>query len=1226
MVEAARLQAVLELQDRDFHAGIARASSAFDGLASKIAGGFAVGAGIAGFNSLMSVGKGAFDAIGDAAIGMNSKLQQAQIGFETMLHSGQDAKVFLAQLADFAKTTPFEFKELIPQAQRLKAMGFEAQQVIPLLTDVGNVAAAMGSGSEGVGRITLALGQMHTATVVHAQDMNQLIQAGVPAWELLAQATGKSTAEVRKMSEEGKIAADTMINAFHAWAEANVGGMMEKQSHTFEGAMSNIKDALTATTATAFRPFFDMLTRGANVVADALGSDQVQVWAGAFQGASNAVIAALGRIKDALAPMGAMIEAAFNEINAGDVSGAFSLIEFGFEETFKGILATIDSFTGGMASAGYNLIATFAQGIVDAGAALITQAVTFIADLIGSFLIGESPPPKGPLRSIDIGGRRVVEAYIDGMVSGAWGVEEVAQIISDGFGEVNVAMGLEEGRAALKEVSGDLNAVKAASEGIGGIIDGIGTQLSELGLQASEWKLTQEDIKLSYEEQLDPIDRQIEALKSVKDWQDEILGIQLKQEDIAIRKAERDAKGDPRLRAELEGKKEALRFEEKQASLDKQRADLAEQAKEKRNKKGEVTGGGKDISDELKIIDIKQKQLEIEKQEAGLVNKGALAELAVRKAINDDKKDGLDISKQEKSLASDLAVAQLEEQRSGIADAMKDALEPGEEALRQIQRRTDLLDIERERWQLLKGEADDYIATLEEALGGEGAGGKAGGKGRKAGAGRKGGAGGGAGKKGLDIPAGGGLNIGKLAFDPAKLIKMEGLQKAGQEMAGKIAEGFKAWVDDHMTALITGGLLGAVGGIVFGPIGAIVGTGLGLAIGEALDNNPEFQAAMEKLKTNLGKAIEEFRAPGGGMDQAKQAFTDLGNHIKNDVIGPDIGFAFAELGKTIQDKLVPGVKELGSWLKDTLVPALLGTNDAAQQPNLTTLAGRILAINAAINFVTDGFDFLGTKYREAEVMNRSLGDLIVIIFKQTIPDAATHLAQWVGDRFDDMGTKGQEWLINVQSLWNDGIVPAFEGIKSAASTLKDWVGDRFSDLGTAADTLKTDIGTAIDRIVDYYIDRFFREAGTLKSAVSGAFDAIGNAAKSMYQALSSAFDAALAKVRDAAGGIVDNVNKIIDAVNRIPAVSVPRLPSPGFAEGGIVPGPIGMPRAATVHGGEIVLNRDQQRRLLEGGSGGSPIINIGVDRFERFSRSVVNMEESRSTDRTSQLARSAGRV
>ncbi len=94
------------------------------------------------------------------------------------------------------------------------AFGFEAKQVKPLLTDVGNTASALGQGTEGIDRITYALGQMKAATRVQLGELNQLTEMGIPAYEILAQAVGKPVPVARQLASEGKIASDVFQRGF----------------------------------------------------------------------------------------------------------------------------------------------------------------------------------------------------------------------------------------------------------------------------------------------------------------------------------------------------------------------------------------------------------------------------------------------------------------------------------------------------------------------------------------------------------------------------------------------------------------------------------------------------------------------------------------------------------------------------------------------------------------------------------------------------------------------------------------------------------------------------------------------------------------------------------------------------------------------------------------------------------------------------------------------------
>ncbi len=94
--------------------------------------------------------KKGFNAITNAGIGFNAMMQTANIGFATMLGSAQKADRFLSDLAEFAKVTPFEFPELVDAAKRMLAYGFAAEEVIPILTAVGDAAAGLGAGKEGI--------------------------------------------------------------------------------------------------------------------------------------------------------------------------------------------------------------------------------------------------------------------------------------------------------------------------------------------------------------------------------------------------------------------------------------------------------------------------------------------------------------------------------------------------------------------------------------------------------------------------------------------------------------------------------------------------------------------------------------------------------------------------------------------------------------------------------------------------------------------------------------------------------------------------------------------------------------------------------------------------------------------------------------------------------------------------------------------------------------------
>ena len=183
--------------------------------------------------------------VGAAAVTVSEQLNQARVGFTTMLGSGDAAAKMLGDLQKFAATTPFEFPDLVKSAQRMMALGFTAEQVIPTLRTIGDTAAGMGQGKEAIDGITLALGQMQSKGKVSAQEMNQLAERGIPAWKILAEAIGVSIPEAMKLAEKGAIQASQAVPALLAGMNEKFAGNMDQMSKTLTGQWSNFKDTIS---------------------------------------------------------------------------------------------------------------------------------------------------------------------------------------------------------------------------------------------------------------------------------------------------------------------------------------------------------------------------------------------------------------------------------------------------------------------------------------------------------------------------------------------------------------------------------------------------------------------------------------------------------------------------------------------------------------------------------------------------------------------------------------------------------------------------------------------------------------------------------------------------------------------------------------------------------------------------------------------------------------------
>lgn len=133
---------------------------------------------------------GALALTGKSIIDVASDMQQAKVGFTTMLGSADMATKTLKELSDFAKKTPFTFPSIVEASQRLLAYNVEAKDLIPTLTTLGNIAS--GVGMEKMPQLILAFGQVKAATRLTGMELRQFSEAGVPLLQALVDQANKA--------------------------------------------------------------------------------------------------------------------------------------------------------------------------------------------------------------------------------------------------------------------------------------------------------------------------------------------------------------------------------------------------------------------------------------------------------------------------------------------------------------------------------------------------------------------------------------------------------------------------------------------------------------------------------------------------------------------------------------------------------------------------------------------------------------------------------------------------------------------------------------------------------------------------------------------------------------------------------------------------------------------------------------------------------------------------
>jgi tape measure domain-containing protein len=308
-----------------------QAEAATDSLMGKLQNIAAYSAGYQFFRLF----ENAVGAAGQAIVGFNSQLEQTRIAFTQMLGSAQSADAFLAQLQSFAQATPFQFGDLTKLSQQLMAMGIAANDVIPDLTAIGNAVAGVGGSTDVLQRVVMAFGQISSAGKANAQDLRQLTEAGIPAYQMLAKTLGTDVAGAMKQVTAGTVDAATAMDALTTGMNERFGGLMEAQSKTLLGRLSNLKDALSMEMADIGKPLFDQLSTGLDQIAN-------YVQTANFKESFAAITEEVGQLLSAVEAVFAL----FSHIPAGVLEFGVRLAEIAVG--VKAITAVSDAFAAGL--------------------------------------------------------------------------------------------------------------------------------------------------------------------------------------------------------------------------------------------------------------------------------------------------------------------------------------------------------------------------------------------------------------------------------------------------------------------------------------------------------------------------------------------------------------------------------------------------------------------------------------------------------------------------------------------------------------------------------------------------------------------------------------------------------------------------------------------------------------------------------------------------------------
>jgi len=171
------------------------------------------------------------------------QIESQRKSLEVLTGSLEDTNKIIAEIQAFGAVTPFKSSDLIETTKRLKAFGFETEELVDVTKRLADVAGATGAD---LGGIATAFGQIQAKGRLQGEELLQLQERGVSLQDELIKMYGFTADQFRKALEGGRISADAVNVALQRITDA--GGKYANgaiaQSTTLAGKFSTLVDGV----------------------------------------------------------------------------------------------------------------------------------------------------------------------------------------------------------------------------------------------------------------------------------------------------------------------------------------------------------------------------------------------------------------------------------------------------------------------------------------------------------------------------------------------------------------------------------------------------------------------------------------------------------------------------------------------------------------------------------------------------------------------------------------------------------------------------------------------------------------------------------------------------------------------------------------------------------------------------------------------------------------------
>ena len=256
----------------------------------------------------------------DEAFRKGQNFEQFESSLKTILGDAGKAKKLITELAEFARTTPFELPELQSATRSLLSYGFESEKLIDTLRRVGDVSSAL---SLNINELAVIYGKGKVAGRLYQGDINELTGRGIPIIQEFAKQFGVTDDEVRKLTESGRINFGNLEKAFISLTSE--GGkffdQMKNQSQTVAGQLSNFSDQFTGAQVALFEALKPAIVTTIDSVS------QIVAKVANTKGLFDNLAQVAKDFSDTLAENPELIESASKAVQGAMVEGLKSVVE-----------------------------------------------------------------------------------------------------------------------------------------------------------------------------------------------------------------------------------------------------------------------------------------------------------------------------------------------------------------------------------------------------------------------------------------------------------------------------------------------------------------------------------------------------------------------------------------------------------------------------------------------------------------------------------------------------------------------------------------------------------------------------------------------------------------------------------------------------------------------------------------------------------------------------------